>query len=231
MNSTAAVNLIFYQYSPTRLRDEPLKSATVLTGGTLWAGDWFVGRGLADIAGRFDYAWLKGSARALAKKPYEPPNKDLPTPLARLDYDGHQSLRFRQSHSLWQSTSKKFRVQFFHRTSLFKERVRVHEIVNGYSRTIGYAASMFDFRKTGIESRSLPKNPDFAGFRVHVHTDWERDIASFLGASYFRAVGTDTRQYGLSARASPSTLHSIMARSFRFLVIFGSNSPPQMRGA
>ena len=181
-------------------RRDFLKSATILTGGTLWAGDWFLGRGLADVAGRFDYAWLKGSARALAKKPYEPPNKDLPAPLARLDYDGHQSLRFRQSHSLWQSTSKQFRVQFFHRTSLFKERVRVHEIVHGYSRPIGYDASMFDFRKTGIESLSLPKNLDFAGFRVHVHTDWERDIASFLGASYFRAVGTDTRQYGLSAR-------------------------------
>jgi glucans biosynthesis protein len=41
----------------------------------------------------------------------------------------------------------------------------------------------------------------FAGFRVQFVTDWKDDIAAFLGASYFRAVGGDTRQYGLSARA------------------------------
>ena len=41
----------------------------------------------------------------------------------------------------------------------------------------------------------------FAGFRVQFVTDWRDDVAAFLGASYFRAVGGDTRQYGLSARA------------------------------
>ena len=41
----------------------------------------------------------------------------------------------------------------------------------------------------------------FAGFRVQFVTDWKDDVAAFLGASYFRAVGGDTRQYGLSARA------------------------------
>ena len=40
----------------------------------------------------------------------------------------------------------------------------------------------------------------FAGFRVQFATNWKADIAAFLGASYFRAVGDDTRQYGLSAR-------------------------------
>ena len=39
------------------------------------------------------------------------------------------------------------------------------------------------------------------GFRVQFVTDWKDDVAAFLGASYFRAVGGDTRQYGLSARA------------------------------
>ena len=45
----------------------------------------------------------------------------------------------------------------------------------------------------------MPKDLGFAGFRVNFHTDWKRDIAAFLGASYFRAVGGE-RQYGLSAR-------------------------------
>jgi glucans biosynthesis protein len=59
---------------------------------------------------------------------------------------------------------------------------------------------MFDFSRTGVQPRSLKEDLGFAGFRVHFHTDWQADVAAFLGASYFRAVGTDTRQYGLSAR-------------------------------
>jgi glucans biosynthesis protein len=35
---------------------------------------------------------------------------------------------------------------------------------------------------------------------VHFHTLWQNDIVAFLGASYFRAVGEDFRQFGLSAR-------------------------------
>jgi periplasmic glucans biosynthesis protein len=178
-----------------------LKSTIALIGGTPFAGNWFTGQpGHAHDNERFDYARVKGHAQALAQRSYQPPNRDLPGPLARLDYDGHQALRFRASDSLWRSAPNHFRVQFFHRSSLFKERVRLHEIVNGRAREIGYHPSLFDFRKSGIEPRSLSKDLGFAGFRLHFHTDWEADIASFLGASYFRAVGTDTRQYGLSAR-------------------------------
>src|SRR3546814_1776037 len=39
----------------------------------------------------------------------------------------------------------------------------------------------------------------YAGFRLYDRLNWDRDVASFLGASYFRAVGGEL-QYGLSAR-------------------------------
>ncbi|EWS60884.1 Glucans biosynthesis protein D precursor [Methylibium sp. T29-B] len=45
----------------------------------------------------------------------------------------------------------------------------------------------------------MPSDLGFAGFRLNFHTDLERDISAFLGASYFRAVGGEW-QYGLSAR-------------------------------
>jgi glucans biosynthesis protein len=51
-----------------------------------------------------------------------------------------------------------------------------------------------------ISVAALPKNAGFAGFRAYFHTDWSPDVAAFLGASYFRAVGEDFRQYGISAR-------------------------------
>ena len=149
---------------------------------------------------RFDYAWLKGHARALAGRDHVPPDRDLPSPLARLDYDGHQALRFRPTRALWYSQRNRFRVQLFHRTALFRDRIRLHEIVDGIAREIRYEPSMFDFSQTGTEPCILPDDFGFAGFRLHFHTNWDADVAAFLGASYFRAVGTDERQYGLSAR-------------------------------
>ncbi|HKW83296.1 MAG TPA: glucan biosynthesis protein D, partial [Burkholderiaceae bacterium] len=62
-----------------------------------------------------------------------------------------------------------------------------------------YDPQMFDYGKSGLQAARLPANLGFAGFRVNFHSDWKHDVAAFLGASYFRAVGGE-RQYGLSAR-------------------------------
>jgi glucans biosynthesis protein len=147
----------------------------------------------------FDFAWLKGHARALAQSLYQPASTALPKQLLGLDYDGYQAIRFRPGQALWTKAPVNFRVQFFHRGPMFKEPVRMHEVANGRSQAIAYDPSMFDFRKSGIDGASLGNESGFAGFRVQFHTDWETDVAAFLGASYFRAVG-DRRQYGLSAR-------------------------------
>ena len=148
----------------------------------------------------FDFAWLKGHARALAGAAYQPPEQPLPKILTNLDWDQYQAIRFRTDRAQWAGDGVDFRVQFFHPGPLFKEPVRIYEVVNGQAREIVYDPAMFDFRNSGINIASLPKDLGFAGFRVHFHTDWIRDIAAFLGASYFRAVGEDFRQYGISAR-------------------------------
>jgi periplasmic glucans biosynthesis protein len=182
-------------------RREFLKSTIVFTSAMLFSDGDLNDPALASSAAvRFDYAWLKGHARALAAQAHRSPERDLPASLAKLDYDGHQALRFRPAHALWHSRGSRFRVQFFHRSSLFRERVRLHEIVDGVAREIGYEKSAFDFARSGIEPKVLPADLGFAGFRLHFHTNWDADVAAFLGASYFRAVGTDERQYGLSAR-------------------------------
>ncbi|MGH8460654.1 MAG: glucan biosynthesis protein [Stenotrophobium sp.] len=147
----------------------------------------------------FDYAWLKGHARALAGKVYLPPSRELPTALAGLDYDQFQSIRFRPEHALWADKDLNFRIQFFHLGYSYREAVRLHEVVNGQARPLAYDPGMFDLSKSGVSARSLPRNLGYAGLRMNFHTDWGSDLAVFLGASYFRAVGS-SKQYGLSAR-------------------------------
>ena len=80
--------------------------------------------------------------------------------------------------------------------------MRLYEIVDGQAREIVYDPAMFEFDKAGIDPKLMRDHVGFAGFRVQFVTDWKTDVAAFLGASYFRAVGGDTRQYGLSARAA-----------------------------
>src|ERR1051325_2300747 len=176
-----------------------LKKAVILTG-VFSLENWLTAARSDPERSRFDYAGLKGYARWLAEQSYQPPDKDLPESLAHLSWDGVQAIRFRSTRALWYSTPSRFRVQFFHRTPLFKDRVRLAEVVKGTAHDLEYDPAMFDFSRTGVQPRSLKKDLGFAGFRVHFHTDWQADVAAFLGASYFRAVGTDTRQYGLSAR-------------------------------
>jgi glucans biosynthesis protein len=149
----------------------------------------------------FDYAWLKGQAHKLAGNAYQGSQDVLPPAMAKLSYDQYQSLRFRTDHALWANASLAFRLQFFHVGRSFTEPVRLYEIIDGQSREIVYDPSMFEFDKSGIDPKLMRGRAGFAGFRVQFVTDWRDDVAAFLGASYFRAVGSDTRQYGLSARA------------------------------
>jgi glucans biosynthesis protein len=147
----------------------------------------------------FDFAWLKGQARWRAQNPYQAPRSVVPKVLTELDWDRFQSLRFRPGRALWAGQSVGVQVRFFHLGRGFTYPVQMHEIVDGQARPIRYEPAMFDLSESGLSARAMPRDLGFAGFRVHVHTDWERDVAAFLGASYFRAVGGE-KQYGLSAR-------------------------------
>jgi periplasmic glucans biosynthesis protein len=148
---------------------------------------------------RFDYAWLKGRARALAAKPHVQSASKIPPSVANLSYDQYQAIRFRKEHALWAKGNSRFRAQFFHLGMYFKWPVRLFELEGGRARQIAYGREVFQYGKSGLGNKSLPADLGFAGFQLFFQTDWTRDVAAFLGASYFRAVG-GSWQYGLSAR-------------------------------
>jgi glucans biosynthesis protein len=190
-------------------RREILKTALVLAAGHLAGTDLAAAAPApqpATAAGTgpakaFDYAWLKGQARFLAGSAYQTSKDVLPASMVTLSYDQYQSLRFRGDRSLWGDAGLPFRLQFFHVGRGFAQAVHLYEVNDGQAREIIYDPSMFEFDKAGIDAAVMRDHAGFAGFRVQFVTDWKADIAAFLGAAYFRAVGGDTRQYGLSARA------------------------------
>jgi periplasmic glucans biosynthesis protein len=149
----------------------------------------------------FDFAWLKGQAHWLASNLYQGSKETLPPAMANLSYDQYQSIRFRANHALWADSGLAFRLQFFQIGRTFTDPVHLYEVDGGRASEIVYDPAMFDWDKSGVNPSVMKGRAGFAGFRVQFVTNWKADVAAFLGASYFRAVGGDTRQYGLSARA------------------------------
>ena len=147
----------------------------------------------------FSYAWLKGYARQVATQPYQSHQGELPESLQRLDWDDYQEIQFDKEASLWAQDDSEFRAGMFHLGLGFDTPIQMSELENGKSTPIPYSSSSFDYGKSKVDGDKLPKDLGFAGFRMQFATDWQRDVIAFLGASYFRAVGSEM-QYGLSAR-------------------------------
>lgn len=147
----------------------------------------------------FDYAWLRGHARGLAALPYAEGTTNLPPEIADLDYNQYQSIQFRPEHSLWHEDALGIELRFFHMGLFFKRPIQLFEVVAGKARHLDYDPGRFDFGKSGVNGKVLPKDLGYAGFRIVSHINPTIDLAAFLGASYFRAVGAG-KQYGMSAR-------------------------------
>ena len=177
----------------------------------------------------FDYALLKGQARWLASSTYQPAKNSLSDSLTRLSYDQYQNIRSRPERALWADDLLDFRIQFFHTGRSFSESVRMYEVRNGQAREIGYDPAMFDFDRSGLDPATLRDKGGFAGFRIQSTTNWKADIAAFLGASYFRAVG-DTRQYGLSARGAAVDTAMNRPEEFPRFVAFWFERPTKNSG-
>ena len=147
----------------------------------------------------FDYARLKGLAKTLADAPYKAPPDQLPSAIAKLDWDHWQSIRFRDEHSLWAGDGLRFRIQFAHLGFRSNKPVRMYLVQDGQAQEIAFDPAMYDYSRAGVATSQLPPSMGFAGFRILFHTDWTRDVAAFQGASYFRAVDGEM-QFGMSHR-------------------------------
>lgn len=148
-----------------------------------------------------DFELVRGRAEALAAEAYRPPAAELPRALASIGYDRYRGIRFAPEHALWRGDRLPFSLQFFHLGGLFREPVRINEFSTTHVQEIPFSSNLFDYGPEGVPGR-LPSDLGYAGVRVHApinRPEYYDEVISFLGASYFRAVGAGLL-YGLSAR-------------------------------
>ncbi|CAG2136328.1 glucan biosynthesis protein G [Cupriavidus plantarum] len=157
----------------------------------------------ATAAHAFDFETVSARARQLAGAPYKPAQQNLPRELAELSYERYKDIEYKPERFAWRNARLPFELSFFHEGMVFDQPVRINEVVGGSVREFRFDPTAFNYGPHKVDPAKL-KGLGFAGFRlmypVNQGSKGKKDeLASFLGASYFRALGRD-QWYGLSAR-------------------------------
>jgi len=164
----------------------------------------------------FSFDTLTETVRQRAKgaDPVPPPLSDF---LASIDYDRYRMIRFSPDKRRWAEDGSNFRISPFHIGGLFKEPVKIHEVVDDKATELQFTTADFEYRDA--LANQVPQNfvlPGVAGFMLVYplnRPDVFDEVISFIGASYFRALGQDNA-YGLSARGLAIDSGLSMAEEF-----------------
>ena len=151
----------------------------------------------------FTFADVQKQARELASHGYKAPVSNLPDEFQDLKYAGYQNVRLREDRLHWRDAGTPFRLGFYHQGMHFNTPVRINEIDDkGAVTEIPFDPADFDYGQLAVNP-DLLKGLGFAGFKllypVNTPLKPNDELASFLGASYFRVIGRG-QAYGLSAR-------------------------------
>ena len=156
-------------------------------------------------------------AQLLSEKPFLDASSNLPDVLKKIGYDEWRDIRFNTAKSLW--AGEPFSVQFFHLGGLFQEPVIINSITKDNTARIPFSADFFDYTQSkSTHYGQLPDDLGFAGFRVHYPINsagYADELISFLGASYFRALGKNLA-YGISARGLAIDIAELSGEEFPY---------------
>lgn len=173
-----------------------LLATTALTAPTL-------AQGAPGESFEFDFDSFSARMQQMAAAPYVAPAFVLPEAFADLDYDAYRLIQFRPEASKWSDSAAGYRIQAFHLGWLYPEPLKVFEVENGQATPLSFSSDDFDYHNNAIgEAARNLEFPGVAGFRLNYPLNQPQsydELISFLGASYFRALGRDNI-YGLSAR-------------------------------
>ncbi|MFO1074302.1 MAG: glucan biosynthesis protein [Geminicoccaceae bacterium] len=147
----------------------------------------------------FSFERLVVQAREMAQRAYER-RPTGPQWLADLTPAQHDGLRYRPEAAVALGDSA-YSVRLVHLGSYYRSPVRVHLVEDGNAREILYNPAMFDLGSVKMQG-TLPPELGFAGFSIFnrfAAGDAPRELLTFLGASYFRAIARGA-EFGISAR-------------------------------
>lgn len=151
----------------------------------------------------FDFESFSERLRAMAAEPYTAAQINMPAAFQGLGYDAYRMIQYRSDASKWAGDSAGYQLQAFHLGWLYNEPVRIFEVENGAAAPITFSASDFTYHNVAIgEAAAAEPFPGVAGLRVNFplnRPDALDELVTFLGASYFRALGRNNI-YGASAR-------------------------------
>jgi glucans biosynthesis protein len=147
----------------------------------------------------FSFERLIERTRQLAAEGYQAPPR-VPDELGQIPIDVYERVAFKPEALVW-ADSPSYRLGFFLPGSSYREPVMVSIVEDGLARPVQMRADMFDL--SAVEQRDqVQDDMGFAGLRVLYPLDQPTvfpELVSFLGASYFRAIGRGTN-YGAGAR-------------------------------
>jgi len=158
------------------------------------------GGGRVSAAGTaFHFNDVIAKAEQMAHKPYQPP-KPIPSYLGSLSYDQWRNIVFRSDKSPWQ-VGGNFVLQFYHLGYLYKQPVKINIIDAQGVHEFAFSPNLFVYGEKKLAGM-VPDHLGFAGFSVYYPLNQPNalnEFLSFIGASYFRAVGK-RQWFGLAAR-------------------------------
>lgn len=158
------------------------RRSLMIAGGALAATP-IVARAAPGDGARFSWSAVQQRAAALARQPYR-----MPTPIAaaaQVDFDAIGAIRYRADRTLAGG------IRLFPLGNGATLPVAINIVEGGRAHAVAFSPDLFEGK--------APVAPGFAGFRI-MEPGRESDWLAFLGATYFRAAGSQD-QYGLSARA------------------------------
>jgi len=149
----------------------------------------------------FGFDDVAEKARQLAAAPYAATPENLPQELKDLSYDQYRDIRYNPQRAIWRAQALPFELMFFHLGKFQRQPVAINEIVDQTVEHFAFDRQNFDYGHNTLHPDNWG-DMGYAGFRVHTALNspaYKDELAVFLGASYFRALG-QAQHYGLSAR-------------------------------
>jgi glucans biosynthesis protein len=154
----------------------------------------------ADGAWTFDRLCAMAAERAAV--PYHDDSTPAPATLARLSYDDLRCIEFCREAAVWHAEHLPFEVMMYHPGGGYTQGVALQLLEGGQPRSVPFNAGLFLYHQIPVATNELPATLNYPGFRVVTELNQRGrfdEVISFLGASYFRALGKG-QTYGASAR-------------------------------